>query len=61
MKKLVIPFLLLLVACGPKNDTESTPYYANCSQAPGPLASSSPGYRPELDRNNDGVACEAGQ
>lgn len=37
-------------------------YYANCSQAKAagaaPLYRGQPGYRSELDRDNDGVACE---
>lgn len=37
-------------------------YFANCSEARAagvaPIYQGSPGYRPALDRNNDGVACE---
>lgn len=37
-------------------------YYANCKQAKAagaaPLYEGQPGYRPELDRDRDGVACE---
>ena len=41
----------------------STPaYYSNCSDArsagAAPLDSGNPGYRPALDRDNDGIACE---
>jgi hypothetical protein len=40
------------------------PYYANCTQAraPGaaPIMRGEPGYRPALDRDDDGVACERG-
>lgn len=40
----------------------SGPYYANCSAAraagAAPLHTSDPGYRPALDRDHDGVACE---
>jgi hypothetical protein len=38
------------------------PYYSNCddAQAAGvaPLYAGEPGYRPEMDRDNDGIACE---
>jgi hypothetical protein len=47
-----------LVAPSPAGDA----YYENCTavwNAIGrPLLSTEPGYRPKLDRNNDGVACE---
>jgi len=37
-------------------------YYANCSQAraagAAPIRRGEPGYRPALDRDNDGIACE---
>ncbi|MCW2505673.1 MAG: hypothetical protein JWO79_3957 [Actinomycetia bacterium] len=37
-------------------------YYANCSAAraagAAPLYRGEPGYRPALDRDNDGIACE---
>jgi hypothetical protein len=37
-------------------------YYANCAAAraagAAPLHRGDPGYRPELDRDGDGVACE---
>ncbi|MDO9338483.1 MAG: excalibur calcium-binding domain-containing protein [Caulobacter sp.] len=37
-------------------------YYANCSEAraagAAPLRRGEPGYRPAMDRDNDGVACE---
>lgn len=40
----------------------ATVYYANCSAAKAagvaPLYAGSPGYRPALDRDSDGVACE---
>jgi hypothetical protein len=39
-----------------------TPYYANCAAAraagAAPIRRGQPGYRPELDRDNDGIACE---
>lgn len=37
-------------------------YYANCKEARAagvtPLRRGDPGYRPGLDRDNDGIACE---
>ncbi|GAB0106537.1 hypothetical protein JMUB6875_55230 [Nocardia sp. JMUB6875] len=37
-------------------------YYANCAEArkagAAPIKKGEPGYRPALDRDNDGVACE---
>ncbi|EJF40268.1 excalibur domain protein [Schaalia georgiae F0490] len=37
-------------------------YYANCSEAraagAAPLYQGDPGYRPGLDRDKDGIACE---
>jgi hypothetical protein len=42
----------------------SAPYYANCEEAraagAAPITAGQPGYRPELDRDSDGVACEDG-
>jgi Excalibur calcium-binding domain len=42
--------------------TESSLYFANCSQAKAAgyhnIQSGEPGYRPALDRDKDGVACE---
>lgn len=39
-----------------------SPYYANCSEAraagAAPLRRGEPGYRPAMDRDSDGVACE---
>jgi micrococcal nuclease len=39
-----------------------TPYYANCTAAraagAAPIRRGQPGYRPALDRDNDGIACE---
>jgi hypothetical protein len=38
------------------------PYYKNCAEARAagvaPLHKGDPGYRPELDRDHDGIACE---
>ncbi|MFD9076180.1 excalibur calcium-binding domain-containing protein [Streptomyces lasiicapitis] len=46
-------------------DEPSTPqdvYYENCDEAraagAAPLVVGEPGYRPELDREGDGIACE---
>ena len=40
----------------------SAPYYSNCREAiqdgAAPIYRSSPSYRPPLDADNDGVACE---
>ncbi len=37
-------------------------YYANCTEAreagAAPIMRGEPGYRPALDRDNDGIACE---
>jgi uncharacterized membrane protein YsdA (DUF1294 family) len=41
---------------------DTSAYYPNCSDArsaaAAPLYRGDPGYRPELDRDNDGIACE---
>ncbi|MFI6871322.1 excalibur calcium-binding domain-containing protein [Nocardia sp. NPDC050406] len=41
---------------------QSSVYYANCTAAraagAAPLHRGDPGYRPPLDRDNDGIACE---
>ncbi|WP_404977822.1 excalibur calcium-binding domain-containing protein [Asticcacaulis sp. BE141] len=41
---------------------QSSVYYANCSEAravgAAPLKRGEPGYRPKMDRDGDGVACE---
>lgn len=49
----------------PQRDNDSsgdTVYYKNCGEAraagAAPIERGEPGYRPELDRNNDGIACE---
>ena len=48
-------------APAPEPKQEST-YYPNCKAAKAagaaPLYQGEPGYRPELDRDKDGVACE---
>lgn len=42
--------------------TPAVPYYRNCTEAraagAAPLRRGQPGYRPEMDRDGDGVACE---
>jgi len=49
---------------GPVEEPAPAPdaYYANCSEAraagAAPLTAGEPGYRPALDRDHDGVACE---
>jgi hypothetical protein len=44
------------------NDVELPTYYPNCSAAraagAAPISRGEPGYRSELDRDDDGVACE---
>lgn len=41
---------------------ESSAFYANCSEAraagAAPIYAGQPGYRPRLDRDGDGIACE---
>jgi hypothetical protein len=43
-------------------ESTSSAYYSNCSEAraagAAPLFAGEPGYRPGLDRDGDGVACE---
>ena len=50
---------VLLTAAASCNDS---PHYANCDEAEAagaaPLHRDDPGYRPELDRNRDGIACQ---
>jgi hypothetical protein len=45
-----------------KPPTPAEPYYANCTAArqagAAPIRRGEPGYRPALDRDNDGIACE---
>jgi len=62
MKRAAIVVVLLLVlptACRKKPE----PYYSSCQEArmasAAPLHKGSPGYRNELDRDGDGVACDA--
>lgn len=38
--------------------TTAGPYYKTCADAPHRLLRGDPGYRPALDRDSDGVACE---
>ena len=51
----------------PQKESDSKPepqkeYYASCKEAKAagvaPLYKGDPGYRPELDRDGDGIACE---
>lgn len=48
--------VLVLVGCRP------SVYYTDCADARAagvaPIASGQPGYRPALDRDNNGIACE---
>lgn len=47
---------------GLKPPTPAEPYYVNCTAArlagAAPIFRGEPGYRPALDRDNDGIACE---
>ncbi|WP_344521093.1 excalibur calcium-binding domain-containing protein [Streptomyces rectiviolaceus] len=47
----------------PESSAAPDVYYENCAEAraagAAPLIAGEPGYRPELDRNLDGVACES--
>jgi endonuclease G len=47
----------------PAPATGSDVYYPNCAAAraagAAPIYQGQPGYRPPLDRDNDGIACEA--
>jgi hypothetical protein len=49
----------------PAPPTGGEPYYENCDQAraagAAPIQAGQPGYRPGLDRDSDGVACEASE
>jgi hypothetical protein len=44
------------------NASEASVYYRNCAAAraarAAPIAVGQPGYRPELDSDSDGIACE---
>lgn len=44
----------------PTTDVPPLPetYYATCAEAPGPVLAGEPGYRPALDRDGDGIACD---
>lgn len=47
---------------GASRPASTTVYYRNCTEARAagvaPIYRGQPGYRPALDRDNDGVACE---
>lgn len=57
-----IAVLLVLASLLTAGSCEQGPRYADCDTAraagAAPLHKGQPGYRPELDRNNNGVACE---
>lgn len=46
----------------PRNKVSSGPFYRNCTEARmagvAPIYRGQPGYRPEMDGDNDGIACE---
>jgi hypothetical protein len=50
------------VAFVPQAPAADPVYYANCSAAKAagaaPIRRGEPGYRPALDRDDDGIACE---
>ncbi|WP_427969603.1 excalibur calcium-binding domain-containing protein [Altererythrobacter sp.] len=50
------------VAAPPRSSAPAGPYYRNCDEARragvAPMRRGEPGYRPALDRDNDGIACE---
>ena len=54
--------LLIMVMATATFTACDSDYYANCDQVraagKAPLHEDQPGYRPELDRNGDGQACE---
>lgn len=51
--RLIFVVLLALAGC--------TVHYSTCDEAPGPILEGEPGYSRHLDRNRDGVACEAAE
>lgn len=68
---LVLAVFVAIAACGPEEPATPAPtadphqqredngmYYRSCGDAPGPLYAGDPGYRPALDRDGDGVACD---
>ena len=50
------------VAAGMAPAASAEPYYANCGEVcaagKAPLHKGDPGYRPGLDKDGDGIACE---
>ena len=54
--------MALLIAQPQQTDRERSAYYKNCDAARAagvaPIRRGQPGYRPALDRDNDGIACE---
>ncbi|NNH72030.1 excalibur calcium-binding domain-containing protein [Nocardia uniformis] len=44
------------------SESEPRPYYVNCTQVQreesGPLLAGQPGYRPGLDKDGNGIACD---
>lgn len=43
----------------PTPEESNNVYYATCSDAPGKVYRGDPGYRSEMDRDGDGIACES--
>ncbi|MEU0539209.1 excalibur calcium-binding domain-containing protein [Nocardia sp. NPDC005978] len=58
----VIAIVFAAVLLGTKSAQADEVYYKNCAAAraagAAPILRDEPGYRPALDRDNDGVACE---
>ncbi|WP_307817390.1 excalibur calcium-binding domain-containing protein [Nocardia acididurans] len=58
----VIALLLAALVLGAKSASAEEVYYKNCAAArdagAAPILRGEPGYRPALDRDNDGIACE---
>lgn len=73
MKRILVVATMLIAfaslsACGPRDSkgpqvkessvvTTTTVNYSNCKKMPGAVYRGEPGYRKELDRDNDGIAC----
>lgn len=68
MKRVLVLIVLLSAGCSGSPTPSPSPSpsaeirYANCAEAraasKAPLVKGSPGYRSELDRDGDGVACD---
>jgi len=60
----VCVFVAIATACRPdapnppQERRDNGAYYRSCDDAPGPLKRGDRGYRPALDADGDGVACD---